>query len=169
MTLPDFDPADHGFLPTLTPTTTRLLTALQVRAVHAFEDELTIALVADHIVTTCEHLTTPLRQLTRATLAFHTDPADSLVHLTAQVTECQDAPSAGVSVLHLAQLLMQEDFIRTGLDREFRRNVYAVAYRALLATQDAPSPDATLAGFDDALELADTALAFPASTGVVHN
>lgn len=163
MTPTTFDPNDHGFLPTLTPTTTRLMTVLQIQQDAQWEDQHTLALVADHVVTTAELLRGPVLHLTRATLAFELDPQTSLVTLTAQLLGVQDAPAAGVEARHLARLLFQDDFIRTGNDYALRRNVYAVAYRALLTSQDGYDPDQALAGFDDAIELAETALRYPAA------
>lgn len=158
MTPNDFDFDTTSDIPTLTPATTRILIGIQLAQLFPYQDQHTVALLADHIVTTTEGLSVDIRQVTRAELTFVLDPEDHLVNLVAALPDVHDQPTAGVTTNHLGTLLIQEHYAQTQNDYQMRRNIYAMAYRALLHSQG--EYDASQS-FDEAVELATTALQHP--------
>lgn len=158
MTPNDFDFNTTSDVPTLTPTTARILIGIQLAQLFPYQDQHTVALLADHIVTATEQLHPDLRQITRAELTFVLDPEDHLVNLVAQLPDVHDQPTAGVTTNHLGTLLIQDQFAQSLNDYQMRRNIYAMAYRALLHSQG--EYDASQS-FDEAVELATTALQHP--------
>ncbi|GGK36805.1 hypothetical protein GCM10008955_33290 [Deinococcus malanensis] len=154
----DFDFDATSQLPQLTDDTTRVMIGMELTEQFPFQDRHNLALMANHIVDAVRALTPTVLAQTRAQLAFTLDPQERTVHLVAHVPEQQDTTSAGVEARHLGNLLASDQFVETLNDTEMRRNVYAVAYRALLNSQAGYDGHG---GFEEAVELATAALAHP--------
>ncbi|MBZ9751770.1 hypothetical protein K7W42_12975 [Deinococcus sp. HMF7604] len=132
----------------------RVLTGLHLRRDFPLLPEQTIAQLALHLIDTAEALRGPLAQIAGAQLHYQLDPEDRTLHIVAHAVDLERSGSAGVSVCHLAHLLLQDDFLRTGGDMDLRRNLYAIAFRAQLAQRGEPADES----FGRALELANSAV-----------
>lgn len=158
----DHDPLHrdgHGDILPLTPNLSRVLLGVMLRQEYPFEDAQNLAVLGDHIITSIETLTPRIQHLTRAELHIHIDAQTMEPNFTATVHGMDRDGSAGVELRHLAHLLVQSDFVVTANDQDMLRNLYAVAYRALIAAQSTEFRADAEKSFDDALELADAALA----------
>lgn len=149
----------HGDILPLTPNLSRVYLGVVLRQAYPFEDGQNLAVLGEHIISSIETLTPRIQYLTHATLSIQIDSETMEPSFTATVQGADRDGSASVELRHLAFLLVQADFVVTQNDHDMLRNLYAVAYRALIAAQPGELRPTVEQGFGDALELADSALA----------